>query len=344
MIETMREAIVRVVSGGTLTSHESHAVMSAIMTGETSPDQMAALLTALAMRGETTDELVGFARAMREQVVDVAAPTGTIDIVGTGGDGSGTFNISTAAALLTAACGVVVAKHGNRAVTSRAGSADVLDALGIRIDHDAASAATALQRHGFAFLFAPTFHPAMRHAAPVRAHLGIRTAFNLLGPLTNPASVRRIVVGVAADAAGSDVAARRIADILLALGVESALVVSGAGIDELPLDGRAIALRVDSTIRAEDINLDALGLRRTPISSLSGGDAITNAAVIESLFLGRLGARRDVVVLNAAAGLLVAGRVQQMSDGVHLAASVIDSGAAANLLATLRRERQETSA
>src|SRR6187402_2046182 len=187
------------------------------------------------MRGETVDELAGFAAAMRERVVRVEAPEGTIDVVGTGGDGSGTFNISTAAALVVAAAGIPVAKHGNRAITSKAGSADVLDALGIRIDHDAASAAESLQENKFAFLFAPSFHPAMKHAGPTRREIGVRTAFNLIGPLTNPAGTTRQLLGVA-----DPVAAERIASVAALLGTERTFVIHGDGVDELPLDGTGV--------------------------------------------------------------------------------------------------------
>ena len=201
MSELVRAALAAVVDGGTLSMDDAHAAMGAVMDGEATPAQLAALLVALRMRGETVEELAGFAAAMRERVVPVAAPDGTIDTCGTGGDGSGTFNISTTAALVVAAAGVPVAKHGNRAMTSRSGSADVLEALGVRTDHDAESAATALREDGFAFLFAPGFHPAMKHAGPTRREIGVRTAFNLIGPLTNPAGARRQVVGVADPAA-----------------------------------------------------------------------------------------------------------------------------------------------
>src|SRR5574340_296543 len=197
MSEVVRRSLAAVVEGRTLGRDEARLTMGAIMDGEATAAQLAALLVALRMRGETVDELAGFAAAMRERAVRVEAPPGIVDTCGTGGDGSGTFNISTAAALVVAAAGVPVAKHGNRAMTSKSGSTDVLDALGVRIDHDAASAAAALREDGFAFLFAPSFHPAMRHAGPTRREIGVRTAFNLLGPLTNPAGVDRQLLGVA---------------------------------------------------------------------------------------------------------------------------------------------------
>jgi anthranilate phosphoribosyltransferase len=197
MSELVRAALAGVVAGATLPRDEARAAMGSVMDGEATPAQLAGLLIALRARGETVDELTGFAEAMRQRVLKVRAPAGAIDTCGTGGDGAATFNISTAAALLAAAAGVVVAKHGNRAVTSRAGSADVLEALGVPVEHGPDDAARALEAHGFAFLFAPGYHPAMRHAGPVRRELGVSTCFNLLGPLTNPAGVRRQVVGVA---------------------------------------------------------------------------------------------------------------------------------------------------
>ncbi len=239
MSEAVRSALATIVEGGTLTLDDARLAMGAVMDGEATPAQLAALLMGLRMRGETVDELAGFASAMRERVVAVEAPDGTIDVVGTGGDGSGTFNISTAAALVVAAGGIPVAKHGNRAITSKAGSADVLDALGVRIDHDAASAGEALQTNGFAFLFAPNFHPAMKHAGPTRREIGVRTAFNLLGPLTNPAGTSRQLLGI-----GDATAAPRIAEVAQRLGTERTFVIHGAGIDELPLDDSGVLYHV----------------------------------------------------------------------------------------------------
>src|SRR5689334_2266478 len=206
MSDEVKDALAAVVDGRSLSMDEAHSAMAAVMDGEATPAQLAALLMGLRMRGETVDELAGFASAMRERVLRVDAPEGAIDVVGTGGDGSGTFNISTTAALVAAAAGVPVAKHGNRATTSRSGSADVLDALGIRIDHDAVSAGRALREIGFAFLFALNFHPAMRHAGPTRREIGVRTAFNLLGPLTNPAGTTRQLLGVADPAVAERIA------------------------------------------------------------------------------------------------------------------------------------------
>jgi anthranilate phosphoribosyltransferase len=288
------------------------------------------------MRGETVDELAGFATAMRERVVHVDAPAGTIDVVGTGGDGSGTFNISTTAAFIVAAAGVPVAKHGNRAITSRSGSADVLDALGVRIDHDAGSAAAALLGVGFAFLFAPGFHPAMRHAGPTRREIGVRTAFNLLGPLTNPAGTRRQLVGV-----GDPIAAPKLAEVLRVLGTERSLVVHGAGVDELPLDGSGVIHDVTpgGVVRRE-VDVAALGLVPAETARLAGGSPAESAALVEAILAGtERGPRRDVVLLNAGAALIAAGRAKDLAEGIAQAAGILDSGAASRLVARLRAER-----
>jgi len=293
---------------------------------------------ALRMRGETTDELAGFAGAMRDRVVRVEAPAGTIDLVGTGGDGSGTFNISTAASLVVAAAGVPVAKHGNRAITSRSGSADVLDALGVRIDHDAASAGAALRRDGFAFLFAPNFHPAMRHAGPTRREIGVRTSFNLLGPLTNPAGATRQVLGV-----GDAAAAPRLAEVAQRLGTERTLVVHGAGVDELPLDGTGVILEVSpggiERRLVGGAELAALGLAAASNADLAGGTPDENAALIEAVLGGAPGPHRDVVLLNAAAGLVAAGTAADIAAGLVLAAAAVNDGRATELLGRLRAER-----
>jgi anthranilate phosphoribosyltransferase len=335
MSEAVRGALATIVEGGTLSLDEARVAMGAVMDGEATPAQLAALLMGLRMRGETADELAGFATAMRERAVRVEAPPDAIDVVGTGGDWSGTFNISTAAALVVAAAGVPVAKHGNRAMTSKSGSADVLDALGVRIDHDAGSASAALADHGFAFLFAPNFHPAMKHAGPTRREIGVRTAFNLVGPLTNPAGTRRQLLGVA-DAS----AAARMAEVAGRLGTERTFVIHGAGIDELPLDDSGVLYHVGPEgIVRHDIPASKLGLRATPTSRLAGGTAEENARTIEAIFRGEPGAKRDVVLLNAGAALLVAGVVEQLEGGIERAALTIDAGLATELLGRLRAER-----
>jgi len=340
MSDLVRAALAGVIDGRTLSLDEARGAMGSVMDGEATPAQLAALLVALRMRGETVEELAGFATAMRERVVHVDAPDGVVDTCGTGGDGSGTFNISTTAALVVAACGVPVAKHGNRAVTSASGSADVLDALGVRIDHDAASAGAALRDIGFAFMFAPGFSPAMKHAGPTRREIGVRTAFNLLGPLTNPAGARRQVIGVADPAA-----APRIAAVLQVLGAERALVVGGDGLDELPLDGTGVIFDVTpGGIERRTVDTVALGLTRASAAKLAGGSPADNAKITESVLRGEPGARRDVVLLNAAAGLVAAGRVPDLAEGIDLAALTIDAGLATELLEALRAERRAAEA
>jgi anthranilate phosphoribosyltransferase len=340
MSEVVRAALAAVVGGRQLALHEAQAAMGAVMDGEATSAQLAGLLVALRMRGETVDELAGFAAAMRDRVLRVDAPAGTIDVVGTGGDGAGTFNISTTAALVVAATGIPVAKHGNRAITSRSGSADVLEALGVRTDHSAASAGAALATRGFAFLFAPMFHPAMRHAGPTRAELGLRTAFNLLGPLTNPAHATRAVIGV-----GVAEAAPRIAEVAARLGTERTYVIHGEGVDELPLDDTGVLYEVDpGGIRRREILASQLGLQRSPTSRLSGGTAQENARMVEAVLAGESGVRRDVVLLNAGAAFLLAGVVDRLEDGIEKAALTIDAGLAAQLLADLRAERRAAEA
>ena len=340
MSDHVRAALASIVEGSTLSLEEARLAMGAVMDGEATPAQLAALLMGLRMRGETVEELAGFASAMRERVLRVEAPEGAIDVVGTGGDGSGTFNISTAAALVVASTGVPVAKHGNRAITSRSGSADVLEALGVRVDHDAESAGRALREVGFAFMFAPTFHPAMRHAGPTRREIGVRTSFNLIGPLTNPAGTRRALIGVAEPAA-----AERIAAVASLLGTDRTLVVHGAGVDELPLDGTGMVHDViGDGVLTFTVNIDALGVARAPTSALAGGDAAENAAIIEAIFAGQAGPRRDVVVLNAGAALVASGTVAGLGEGVAAARAALDAGAPAALLGRLRADKAAVTA
>jgi anthranilate phosphoribosyltransferase len=336
MSDQVRAALATIVEGGTLSFDNARLAMGAVMDGEATAAQLAAFLMGLRMRGETVDELAGFATAMRERVLRVDAPDGAIDVVGTGGDGSGTFNISTTAALVAAAAGVPVAKHGNRAMTSRAGSADVLDALGVRIDHDAASAGAALREVGFAFLFAPNFHPAMKHAGPTRREIGVRTAFNMLGPLTNPAGTTRQLLGI-----GDAAAAERMAEVVRRLGTERTFVIHGDGVDELPLDGSGVAYIVaGDVVERHPIDAAALGFKRVATSRLSGGSPEDNARMTEAVLRGEPGSRRDVVLLNAGAALLVAGFVETMEEGIERAALTIDAGLGAELLERLRAERR----
>lgn len=340
MSKLVRAALAAIVDGGTLSMDEARAAMGDVMDGEATAAQLSALLMGLRMRGETVDELAGFAAAMRDRAIHVDAPDGAIDVVGTGGDGSGTFNISTTAALVAAAAGIPVAKHGNRAITSKSGAADVLDALGVRIDHDAASAGASLRALGFAFLFAPNFHPAMRHAGPTRREIGVRTAFNLLGPLTNPAGTSRGVIGVgAADVAG------RMAEVARRLGTERTLVIHGAGVDELPLDGTGVIHDVTQDgIVSRRVEPERLGLRSASTARLAGAGPDENARMVEAVLRGEPGVRRDVTVLNAAAAFLVAGRVASLEEGVDRAALTIDAGLAVELLEGLRAERRAAEA
>jgi anthranilate phosphoribosyltransferase len=340
MSEVVRAALAAVVDGKRLSLDEARVAMGSVMDGEATPSQLAALLVALRMRGETVEELAGFASAMRDRALRVEAPEGAVDTCGTGGDGSNTFNISTAAALVVASAGVPVAKHGNRAITSKSGSADVLEALGIRTDLGAEEAAVALREDGFAFLFAPGFHPAMKHAGPTRREIGVRTAFNLLGPLTNPAGARRLVVGV-----GDPAAAPRIADVLHLLGAERALVVHGAGLDELPLDGSGVLYDVSpGGVTRHEVVAAELGLTAAPTSALVGGTPTENAKTVESVLGGASGPCRDVVLLNASAAFLAAGRAADLRDGIAMAAEAIDSGAAARLLGRLRAAKAANDA
>ena len=340
MSDQVRAALAAVVEGRTLSSDEARLAMGAVMDGEATPSQLGAFLVALRMRGETVEELAGFARAMRERVVRVEAPPGAIDTCGTGGDGRGTFNISTAAALVAASCGVPVAKHGNRAITSASGSSDVLDALGVPTQLGPEDAAEMLREVGFAFLFAPGYSPAMRHAGPTRREIGIRTAFNLLGPLTNPAGARRQLVGVADPGA-----AARLADVLRALGTERSLVVHGERLDELPLDGTGVAYEVtpDGVTRRE-VTPEMVGLPRASTDELAGGTPAENAARMESLFAGEQGPVHDAVALNAGAALLVAGRVTDLRQGVELARLAIREERPRELLERLRAFRARADA
>jgi anthranilate phosphoribosyltransferase len=336
----VRAALASIVEGRTLSIDEARLAMGAVMDGDATPAQLAAMLMGLRMRGETVEELAGFASAMRERVLRVDAPDGAIDVVGTGGDGSGTFNISTASALVVASTGVPVAKHGNRAITSRSGSADVLEALGVRIDHDAASAGAALREYGFAFMFAPNFHPAMRHAGPTRREIGIRTSFNLIGPLTNPAGARRALIGV-----GDPAAADKIAQVAAILGTDRTLVVHGDGVDELPLDGSGVVHDViGGASLTFTVDVGGLALGRAPTSALAGGTAAENAAMIEGIFAGERGPRRDVVVLNSAAALVAAGVAAGLGEGVEAAIAALDAGKPAALLGRLRAEKDAAAA
>ncbi len=328
----------------TLDLEQARSLMRRLLAGEAGEMQMAALLGAMAARGETSAEIAGFAMTMREAAVPLPlseAERGLlVDTCGTGGDGSGTFNISTAAALVAAAAGARVAKHGNRAVTSRCGSADVLEALGIPIGLEPEAAAEALRQHGFCFLLASNHHPGMRAVMPVRRGLGVRTIFNLLGPLLNPAGARRQVMGVFSQAV-----MRPVAEAMPLLGVRHAMVVHGAGgLDELSLGGPSETVLVRGegnsyAVTDQRLTPEELGLKAAPLAALAGGgDAKENAAILRGIFAGERGPRRDVVLLNAAAVLVVAERAKDLPAGLQMAAEVIDSGAVTTLVMALSRK------
>ena len=330
---TAEQAIARLVGGGSLGEDEMAAVMAVLFEGRMTPAQLAGLAVGLRMKGESVDELAGAARALRAHMTPVpGAPANAIDTCGTGGDGASTLNVSTAAALVVAAAGVPVAKHGNRAASGTVGGADVLEALGVRIALEPAAAAACLRETGFAFLFAPAFHPALRHAAAPRRELGVRTFFNLLGPLANPAGVRRQVVGVAE---------RRwvepLAQVLQRLGVERAWVVHGAvGLDELALEGPSIVADVTAGgVQVRQVDVGDAGLAPAPLAALRVASAAQAAARLRAVLAGERGPARDVVCLNAAAALVVAGAEPDLRAGAARAAATLDSGAAQALLARL---------
>jgi len=312
---------------------EAAAAMAAIMRGEAAPAQIAGLLVGLAMKGERPSELVGFAQTMRANATAIVPPPGPVfDTCGTGGDRSGTFNISTASAIVLAACGLRVAKHGNRSVSSQCGSADVLEALGVNIQAPAAVAEACLAEVGIAFLFAPTFHPAMKHAAQARKDLGVRTAFNLLGPLTNPARPARQIVGVPRP----DLT-ELLARALSLLGSERAWVVHGAdGLDELSTTGYTkVSECRGAAVQTFYVHPADFGLPKATPESLKGGDAATNAGMVRAVLGGEAGRPRDVVLLNAGAALFVAGESDTVQAGITRAGAAIDSGAARGVLEQL---------
>lgn len=321
-----------------LTRREAASLVACFVDTEVTDAQVGAALVALAMKGETAEELAGFAEALRERAIPVRTRHSVfLDTAGTGGDGSGTFNISTSAAFVIAAAGLPVAKHGNRAASSQSGSADVLAALGIPIDGDADGAGATLDDLGICFMYAPRYHAATRRVADVRRQLGIRTAFNLLGPLTNPARAPRQVIGV-----GTAAAVDRIADVAACLGVERAWIVHGDGLDELSISGptRIADVRDGVVVGSFEVTPDDAGLPVADRGSCLGGSPEENAAVLAGILDGAIrDARRDIVVLNAAAALVVGDVAESLDDGARRAEAAIDSGAAARLLAALRDRR-----
>ena len=329
----IQSAISELMDGRDLSQEDAREVMNSIMAGEATPAQIGAFLVALRMKGETADEIAGCAEAMREHVLVVRpARTDLVDTAGTGGDGARTFNISTAAALVAAAAGAGVAKHGNRAVSSSSGSADVLEALGFNLELPPETIARSIDELGFGFLFAPTHHPAMRHAAPVRRELATRTVFNVLGPLTNPAGARAQVVGVYAPEL-----VPTIAEVLARLGAERAFVVHGAaGVDELSPAGPNLVCEVaNGQVRRREIDPLDLGIDRCAPEELGGGDPADNAETIRRIFSGADGGKRDAVLLNAAGAIAAGGLARDLGEGVGLAREAIDSGAAGERLEAL---------
>lgn len=324
-----REALGIVVSGRGLTRDEAEAAMTSVMDGEATPAQLGALLAALHVRGETAEEIAGFASAMRARAIRVDAPAGALDVVGTGGDRSNSINISTLSAIVAAGAGASVAKHGNRAASSACGSADVLEALGVQIDLGPEGVATCVREVGVGFMFAAKYHPAMRHAGPVRREIGIRTVFNLLGPLANPAGVRRYVLGVP-NATIGETMARALAD----LAVEHALVVYGTdGLDEISPSAVTRTWEVRrGDVKAGALDPDDVGVQRAAREEIVGGDAATNARIAREVLAGLQGGARSAVLLNAGAACYVAGLAKTIREGVGVAARSIDSGAARDRL------------
>ncbi len=321
----MKDLLKVVYEGGRLPREEAGRAMQFMLQGEGKPEQVAAFLTALHVRGETFEELAGFLGEMRARAIPVPTKSEPLfDICGTGGDGAQTFNISTAAAFVVAAAGVKVAKHGNRSVSSRCGSADVIEALGLKVDHPPALSARAIDEVGFGFLFAPHFHPALAKVAPIRRALEMRTFFNLLGPLANPARVRRQVVGVYDKSR-----LEQFALLLRDVGIEEAMIVSSEdGLDEVSLGAAThVAHLKNGEIKFLQITPEEFGLSRAGVETLSGGDAKDNARLIRSILSGETtGPKRDIVVMNAALGLVVTGKAKDLREGAVLAAELLKSG------------------
>ena len=328
-----KEVLWRLVAGESLSREETEELFGALMDGQVSEPIKAALLVALRMKGEAVSEISGAAAAMRRRVIPIPhAATRVVDTCGTGGDGRGTFNISTAAALVAASAGAPVAKHGNRSVSSKSGSADVLAALGVKIEIDPATAGRALDTVGIAFLFAPLLHPAMREVMPVRRELGMRTIFNVLGPLTNPAGARRQLMGVYAEGL-----VEVIAKVLRDLGAEHALVVHGDGLDEITITGSTTVSEVrEGEVRTYKLEPERFGIRRVRVEDLAGGTPDENAALMHRVFGGEEGPLSDVTALNAGAAIYVAGLAPTLEEGYEAARASLASGAAGRKLEELK--------
>jgi anthranilate phosphoribosyltransferase len=331
-MDDLKSIIGKVATGATLSRDEAAAAFDAMMSGEATPSQMGGLLMALRVRGETVDEITGAVSAMRGKMLRVTAPADAVDVVGTGGDGSGSVNVSTCASFIVAGAGVPVAKHGNRALSSRSGAADVLASLGVKIDLSPEKVGDCVQEAGIGFMFAPAHHPAMKNVGPTRVELATRTIFNLLGPLSNPAGVKRQMVGVF-----SKQWVLPLAQVLKNLGAHSVWVVHGSdGLDEITLTGpTSVAALENGSIRSFEVTPEEAGLPLAPAGALRGGDADANAAALRSVLEGKPGAYRDVALLNAAAALIVAGRATNLKEGVAIGTKSLDSGAAAARLKQL---------
>jgi anthranilate phosphoribosyltransferase len=321
----IKEAIKTLVSGQSLTEEQAASVMEEIMRGEATPAQFGAFVTALRLKGETIDEIVGMAKTMRANANSVIISEPLVDTCGTGGDALGTFNISTAAAFVAAGAGLKVAKHGNRAISSHCGSADVLETLGVKVDLNAEQVKRCLEEVGMGFMFAPLFHPAMKYAAAPRREIGIRTVFNIIGPLTNPAGAKAQVLGVA-----DELLVQKLASVLNGLGCKHALVVHGEdGLDEITITGKTkVSELKDGSITSYSISPDDFGLSRASLDSLKGGTTSENALLLRRILAGALGPQRDVVLANAGAVLLAGDKVKTLEEGITLAIEVIDSGRA----------------
>jgi len=334
----IKEAISLLVSGQSLTMEQAAEVMEEMTTGQVTPAQFGAFVTALRIKGETADEIAGLASVMRAKAIRVTSAEPVIDIVGTGGDNSKSFNISTAAAFVAAGAGIRVAKHNNRAMTSQCGSADVLEALGMKIELDASQVQDCLEKVGIGFMFAPLFHPAMKFAAAPRREIGIRTIFNILGPLTNPARAESQVLGVPGEELGE-----KMAQVLLRLGSKHAIVVHGLdGMDEISIAGKSRVWELrDGKITSYDVSPEDFGLTAAGVETLAGGTPKENAAILRSVLEGEKGPRRDAVVINAAAGIVVGRRTKNpaglpaLKEGVEIAEAAIDSGRARDKLEKL---------
>jgi anthranilate phosphoribosyltransferase len=324
-LSDFKSLIAKVATGASLTREEAASAFDRMMSGEATPSQMGGLLMALRVRGETVDEITGAVTTMRAKMLGVKAPADAVDVVGTGGDASGSYNISTCAAFIVAGAGVTVAKHGNRALSSKSGSADVLGALGVKIDLNAEQVGRCIAEAGIGFMFAPSHHPAMKNVGPTRVELGTRTIFNLLGPLSNPASVKRQMVGTF-----SRHWIVPMAQVLDNLGAESIWVVHGSdGLDEITTTGStSVAELKGGKIRTFEVTPEDAGLKRTKPDALKGGDAEHNAKALLDVLKGKPSAFREVALLNAAAALIVAGLAKDLKEGAALAAKSIDSGEA----------------